>query len=77
LFERYVLENGNRAFLYLVLLLVLAGLILFGFGFVGEMLAGMREELRGQQREVDQLRLRAPDDSPPAPTPPSLGRGSA
>jgi len=73
LIERYVLVNGNRAFLYLVLLLVLAGLILFGFGFVGEMLAGMREEVRGLQRELDQLRLRAPDDSPPPP----LGRGSA
>jgi len=73
LIERYVLVNGNRAFLYLVLLLVLAGLILFGFGFVGEMLAGMREEVRGLQRELDQSRLRAPDDSPPPP----LGRGSA
>src|SRR5256712_831490 len=72
LFERYALHQGNRAFLYLVLLLVLAGLILFGFGFVGEMLAGMREEVRGLQREMDQLRLRTLDDSPP----PSVGRGS-
>ncbi len=70
LFERYALQQGNRAFLYLVLLLVLAGLILFGFGFVGEMLAGMREEVRGLQREMDQVRLRSPDDSPP-----SVGRG--
>ena len=73
LIERYALHQGNRAFLYLVLLLVLAGLILFGFGFVGEMLAGMREELRGLQRETDQLRLRAPDDAPPPP----VGRGGA
>jgi hypothetical protein len=58
LIERYVLEHGNRAFLYLVLLLVLAGLMLFGFGFVGEMLAGMREEVRGLQREMDHLRER-------------------
>src|SRR5207245_9154672 len=43
LIERYLFQHGNRAFLYLVLLLVLAGLILFGFGFVGEMLAGLRE----------------------------------
>src|SRR5256885_17077449 len=55
LFERYALHQGNRAFLYLVLLLVLAGLILFGLGFVGEMLAGMREEVRGLQREMDQF----------------------
>src|SRR5205809_6967141 len=58
LIERYVLEHGKRAFLYLVLLLVLAGLILFGFGFVGEMLAGMREEVRSLHRELDQLRER-------------------
>ena len=64
LIERYVLEQGNRAFLYLVLLLVLAGLILFGFGFVGEMLAGMREEVRALEREVDQLRAPAPADPP-------------
>ena len=30
--------------------------VLFGFGFVGEMLAGMREELRMLEREVDRLR---------------------
>ena len=73
LFERYALHQGNRAFLYLVLLLVLAGLILFGFGFVGEMIAGMREEVRSLQREMDQLRLRTLDDSPPS----SVGRGSS
>lgn len=62
LIERYVYQQGNRAFLYLVLLLVLAGLMLFGFGFVGEMVAGMREEVRGLEREVDHLRLGAGDD---------------
>jgi glycosyltransferase involved in cell wall biosynthesis len=56
LIERYAFEQGNRAFLYLVLLLVLAGLMLFGFGFVGEMLAGMREEVRTLQRDTEQLR---------------------
>jgi hypothetical protein len=38
------------------MLLVLAGLILFGFGFVGEMIAGMLEETRALRREVEQLR---------------------
>ena len=57
--ERFALHQGNRAFLYLVLLLVLAGLILFGFGFVGEMVAGMREEVRALRREVDQRKDRA------------------
>ena len=54
--ERYVFEQGNRAFLYLVLLLVIAGLILFGFGFVGEMVAGQREEIRALQRDLERLR---------------------
>jgi glycosyltransferase involved in cell wall biosynthesis len=62
LIERYVLQQGNRAFLYLVLLLVLAGLILFGFGFVGEMLAGMREEVRALERDMDQLRQGRPNE---------------
>lgn len=46
LIERYVLGIGFRPWLYLVMLLVLSGLVLFGFGFVGELVAGMREELR-------------------------------
>lgn len=52
LIERYALRQGNRAFLYLVVLLVLAGLILFVFGFVAEMLAGLREEVRALEREL-------------------------
>ena len=54
--ERYVFQQGNRAFLYLVLLLVIAGLILFGFGFVGEMVAGQREEIRALQRDLERMR---------------------
>ncbi len=58
--ERYALHQGNRAFLYLVLLLVLAGLMLFGFGFVGEMIAGMREDVRALGREVEHQKDRIP-----------------
>jgi len=54
--ERYVLQHGNRAFLYLVLLLVIAGIALFGFGFVGELVAGIRDELRALERDVADLR---------------------
>lgn len=56
LIERYAFQHGNRAFLYLVLLLVIAGIALFGFGFVGELVAGMRDELRALERDVDDLR---------------------
>jgi glycosyltransferase involved in cell wall biosynthesis len=53
--QRYAYQQGNRAFLYLVLLLVIAGLVLFGFGFLGELVAGQREEIRALQREVDRV----------------------
>ena len=56
LIERYVFGIGFRPILNLILLLVLAGLILFGFGFVGELVAGQREEIRSLQREIDLLR---------------------
>ena len=56
LVERYVYGVGFRPILNLIMLLVLAGLILFGFGFVGEMVAGALEETRALRREVEQLR---------------------
>ena len=56
--ERFVFLRGNRAFLYLVILLVIAGLALFMLGFLGEMVAGMREEVRSLQREVEHLQRR-------------------
>jgi glycosyltransferase involved in cell wall biosynthesis len=47
---------GFRPLLDLIMVLVISGVVLFGFGFVGEMLAGMREEMRGLEREVERLR---------------------
>jgi len=47
---------GFRPLLDLIMVLVISGVVLFGFGFVGEMLAGMREEMRVLQRELDRLR---------------------
>jgi glycosyltransferase involved in cell wall biosynthesis len=58
LIERYVFGIGFRPILNLILLLVLAGLILFGFGFVGELVAGQREEIRALQRDIDRLQQR-------------------
>src|SRR5437867_8593388 len=43
---------GFRPLLDLIMVLVISGVVLFGFGFVGEMLAGMREELRSLEREL-------------------------
>jgi len=59
LIERYVFGVGFRPLLDLIMVLVISGVSLFGFGFVGEMVAGMREEVRGLQREVDQLKARS------------------
>jgi hypothetical protein len=56
LIERYVFGQGFRPILNLIMLLVLSGLILFGFGFVGELVAGMRDEMRALERDVERLR---------------------
>ena len=48
-------HTGFRPLLDLIMVLVISGIALFGFGFVGELLAGMREELRGLEREVQRL----------------------
>jgi len=49
---------GFRPLLDLIMVLVIAGVSLFGFGFVGEMIAGMREEVRALEREIGRLRDR-------------------
>ncbi len=43
---------GFRPLLDLIMVLVISGVALFGFGFVGEMVASMREEIRALEREV-------------------------
>lgn len=52
---RFGFGIGLRPLLDLVLMLVVTGTALFGFGFVGEMLAMTREELRGVSQAVDRL----------------------
>ena len=46
---------GLRPLLNLVETMVISGIVLFGFGFLGEMIAGMREELRERARELGRL----------------------
>jgi len=55
---RYVFGVGFRPLLDLIMVLVISGVSLFGFGFVGEMIAGLREDLRSVQSEVERLRDR-------------------
>lgn len=56
LVARFGYGVGFRPLLNLVMVLVISGIALFGFGFVGEMLAGTREEIRSLHDAVDQLR---------------------
>jgi glycosyltransferase involved in cell wall biosynthesis len=46
---------GLRPLLDLVETMVISGIVLFGFGFLGEMIAGMREETRELSRELTRL----------------------
>jgi glycosyltransferase involved in cell wall biosynthesis len=49
---RYGYGIGFRPLLNLVETMVISGIALFGFGFVGEMVAGLREEMKAIAREV-------------------------
>ena len=50
---RFGFGIGFRPFLNLVETMVISGIVLFGFGFVGDLLAGMREEEREYRRLLD------------------------
>jgi len=49
---RFGFDIGFRPFLNLVETMVISGIALFGFGFVGELIAGMREEQRELLRRL-------------------------
>jgi glycosyltransferase involved in cell wall biosynthesis len=46
------LQTGFRPLLTLIEMMVVSGFVLFGFGFIGEMLAGIREEQREMLRRM-------------------------
>jgi len=60
LIQRFVFGAGFRPLLDLIMVLVISGVALFGFGFVGEMVAGLREEVRALGRP--------PGNAPRTPT---------
>jgi hypothetical protein len=55
LIVRFGYGVGFRPVLNLIETLVIAGIALFGFGFIGELLAGQREEVRELHRAVREL----------------------
>jgi hypothetical protein len=46
---------GFRPLLNLVEIMVISGIVLFGFGLLGEMVAGLQEETRAAARALDRL----------------------
>lgn len=64
-YQRYFLGHGDRAFLYLVLLLVGVGMSLFLLGFLSEGQTAIREELTDLRRQHRRLetKLREREDS--------------
>ena len=52
---RFGFGYGFRPLLDLVMVLVITGVALFGFGFVGDMLAGAREDLHAIGRSLEEL----------------------
>jgi glycosyltransferase involved in cell wall biosynthesis len=52
---RYGFDLGFRPLLNLVEIMVICGIALFGFGLLGEMVAGLQEETRALARALDRL----------------------
>ncbi|MEZ4411986.1 MAG: glycosyltransferase family 2 protein [Gemmatimonadales bacterium] len=52
---RFGFDLGFRPLLNLVETMIISGIVLFGFGFVGEMIAGFREDVQGMRRDVGRL----------------------
>lgn len=50
--ERFVYQHGYRPILYLVILLVVSGLVLFTVGFITEAITALYERIRRLEREV-------------------------
>jgi len=50
---RYGFNKGNRAYLFLVILLVLSGLVLFAMGFMGEYIAVVQDRLNRLERKLE------------------------
>jgi glycosyltransferase involved in cell wall biosynthesis len=58
---RFGFGIGFRPLINLIETMVISGIALFGFGFVGEMIAGMREDLQGMRQELARLSTQSQD----------------
>jgi glycosyltransferase involved in cell wall biosynthesis len=55
IYMRYVLEQGNRPLLYLVMLLIGVGMSLFLMGFISEGVTALKEEMTDLRKKTDAL----------------------
>lgn len=60
LFLRFVLFQGYRPLLYLVILFILAGLLLLAMGFIGETLASINERITRVESKFPEKRTNLP-----------------
>jgi len=58
LYYRFVLEEGFRPLLYLVIFLTGIGMAMFIIGFLSEGLASLKEELEAVRKKLDSLENR-------------------
>lgn len=58
---RFGFGIGFRPLINLIETMVISGIALFGFGFVGEMIAGMREDIQGMRQELARLSSQSQD----------------
>ncbi len=54
LIQRFVYQHGYRPILYLVILLIVSGLVLFTVGFITEAITALSERIKRLEREVIQ-----------------------
>ena len=52
--RRFVYQHGYRPILYLVMLLVISGLVLFTVGFITEAIAALAENVKRLEREISE-----------------------
>ncbi|MDI6840277.1 MAG: glycosyltransferase family 2 protein [bacterium] len=51
IYQRFVLNHGFRPLLYLIILLITIGLLLFILGFLAETIAGLHDEIKRMERK--------------------------
>jgi hypothetical protein len=52
--QRFVYQHGYRPILYLVILLIVSGLVLFTVGFITEAVAALAENVKRLEREISE-----------------------